>query len=67
MNISYNEARTPGLGSASSFTASVHTSRIRADVSADMRFVMQKVHTDCVVVIGDLRKLSLETAADWES
>ena len=70
MNISYNEEGVPGLGSAFFIhcfgTAKPYTGGCVAIPVADMRFVMQKVRPDCVVVIGDLRKLSPETAADWK-
>lgn len=70
MNISYNEAGTPGLGSAIFLHCfgpyKPYTGGCVAIPTADMRFVMQKVRPDCVVVIGDLRKLSPETAADWK-
>ncbi len=70
MNISYNEAGTPGLGSAIFLHCfgpyKPYTGGCVAIPVADMRFVMQKVRPDCVVVIGDLRKLSPETAADWK-
>ena len=70
MNISYNEAGTPGLGSAIFLHCfgpyKPYTGGCVAIPVADMRFVMQKVHPDCVVVIGDLRKLSPETAAAWK-
>lgn len=70
MNISYNESGTPGLGSAIFLHCfgpyKPYTGGCVAIPVADMRFVMQKVRPDCVVVIGDLRKLSPETAADWK-
>ena len=70
MNISYNEAGTPGLGSAIFLHCfgpyKPYTGGCVAIPVADMRLVMQKVRPDCVVVIDDLRKLSPETAADWD-
>ncbi len=69
LNISYNEQGTPGLGSAIFLHCfgpyKPYTGGCVALPVANMRFVMQNVRPDCVVVIDELRKLSPETAADW--
>lgn len=70
MDISYNEACTPGLGSAIFLHCfgpyKPYTGGCVSIPAADMRFVMQHVHPDCVIVIDDLKKLSPETAAAWK-
>ena len=69
MNISYNESGTPGRGSAIFLhcfgPARPYTGGCVAIPMETMRFVMQQVRPDCVVVIDALQNLSPETAADW--
>ena len=61
MNISYNEAGTPGLGSAIFLHCfgpnKPFTGGCVAIPTGKMRFVMQKVRPDCVVVIDTMEKL----------
>ncbi len=70
MNISYNEEGTPGLGSAIFLHCfgdrKPYTGGCVALPLEQMRFVMQNVRPDCVVVIDYLRTLSPETAAAWK-
>ncbi len=70
MNISYNEDGTPGLGSAIFLhcfgPSKPYTGGCVAIPVANMRFVMQKVRPDCVIVIDYLKKLSPETAEQWK-
>ncbi|MBQ9366075.1 MAG: hypothetical protein IJT82_09880, partial [Schwartzia sp.] len=69
MNISYNENGTPGLGSAIFLhcfgPCKPYTGGCVAIPLEKMRFVMQHVRPDCVVVIDFLQKLSPVTAGDW--
>ncbi len=69
MNISYNEKGTPGLGSAIFLhcfgPAKPYTGGCVALPEEKMRFVMQHVRPDCVVVINALQKFSPETAEAW--
>lgn len=69
MNISYNENGTPGLGSAIFLhcfgPCKPYTGGCVAIPLEKMRFVMQHVRPDCVVVIDFLQKLSPDTAGDW--
>lgn len=68
LNISYNEAGTPGLGSAIFLhclgALKPYTGGCVAIPQEKMLTVMQQVRPDCVVVIDSLRTLSPET---WES
>lgn len=68
LNISYNEAGTPGLGSAIFLhclgALKPYTGGCVAIPQEKMLTVMQRVRPDCVVVIDSLRTLSPET---WES
>ena len=61
MNISYNEAGTPGLGSAIFLHCfgpnKPYTGGCVAIPAGKMRLVMQKVRPDCVVVIDSMEKL----------
>lgn len=70
MNISYNEEGTPGLGSAIFLHCfgpyKPYTGGCVAIPLEKMRFVMENVRPDCVIVIDTLKRLSPETAADWE-
>jgi len=70
MNISYNEEGTPGLGSAIFLHCfgpeKPYSGGCVAIPLANMRFVMQNVRPDCVVVIDSLKKLSPETAEAWK-
>ena len=70
MNISYNEDGTPGKGSAIFLHCfgpyKPYTGGCVSVPVVDMRFVMQHVHPDCVVVIDYLKNLSPETAAAWK-
>ena len=70
MNISYNENGTPGLGSAIFLhcfgPAKPYTGGCVAIPVEQMRFVMQNVRPDCVVVIDALKTLSPETAEAWK-
>ena len=70
MNISYNEEGTPGLGSAIFLhcfgPAKPYTGGCVSLPEEKMRFVMQHVRPDCVVVIDYLKNLSPETAAEWK-
>ena len=70
MNISYNEEGTPGLGSAIFLHCfgpyKPYTGGCVAIPLEKMRFVMENVRPDCVIVIDTLKELSPETAADWE-
>lgn len=70
MNISYNENGTPGLGSAIFLhcfgPAKPYTGGCVSIPVENMRFVMKNVHSDCVVVIDYLNRLSPETAAAWK-
>ena len=69
MNISYNEDGTPGLGSAIFLHCfgpyKPYTGGCVAIPVENMRFVMQHVRPDCVIVIDYLKKLSPETAEKW--
>ena len=69
MNISYNEDGTPGLGSAIFLHCfgpyKPYTGGCVAIPVENMRFVMQNVRPDCVIVIDYLKKLSPETAEKW--
>ncbi len=69
MNISYNEACTPGLGSAIFLHCfgpfKPYTGGCVSLPTEKLRAVMLKVRPDCVVVIDSLRNLSPETAAAW--
>ena len=69
MNISYNEDGTPGLGSAIFLHCfgpyKPFTGGCVAIPVENMRFVMQHVRPDCVIVIDYLKKLSPETAEKW--
>lgn len=70
MNISYNEDGTPGLGSAIFLHCfgpyKPYTGGCVAIPVENMRFVMQNVRPDCVIVIDYLKKLSPETAEKWK-
>lgn len=70
MNISYNENGTPGLGSAIFLHCfgpyKPYTGGCVAIPVENMRFVMQNVRPDCVIVIDYLKKLSPETAEKWK-
>lgn len=70
MNISYNEDGTPGLGSAIFLHCfgpyKLYTGGCVAIPVENMRFVMQNVRPDCVIVIDYLKKLSPETAEKWK-
>ena len=69
LNISYNEAGTPGLGSAIFLhcfgPVKPFTGGCVAIPEAQMRFVMQQVNGDTAVVIDSYEKLS--GGADWPS
>ena len=70
MNISYNEDGVPGLGSAIFLHCfgpyKPYTGGCVAIPVENMRFVMQNVRPDCVIVIDYLKKLSPETAEKWK-
>ena len=70
MNISYNEDGTPGLGSAIFLHCfgpyKPYTGGCVAIPVENMRFVMQNVRPDCVIVIDYLKNLSPETAEKWK-
>ena len=70
MNISYNEEGVPGAGSAFFLHClgpeHPYTGGCVAIPTDDVRFVMQKVRPDCVVVMDFLKNLSPETAAKWK-
>lgn len=70
MNISYNEDGTPGLGSAIFLHCfgpyKPYTGGCVAIPVENMRFVMQNVRPDCVIVIDYLKKLSPETVEKWK-
>ncbi|MBR3722942.1 MAG: L,D-transpeptidase family protein [Selenomonadaceae bacterium] len=70
LNISYNEKCLPGKGSALFLHCMApkkpFTGGCVAIPESKMKFVMQNVIPDCVVIIDDLRKLSPETAKEWE-
>ncbi|SEH43910.1 L,D-transpeptidase family protein [Selenomonas sp. KH1T6] len=70
MNISYNEKGTPGLGSAIFLHCfgpfKPYTGGCVAIPVEKLRFVMQKVSPDCVIIIDSLKNLSPETAAAWK-
>ena len=70
MNISYNEDGVPGLGSAIFLHCfgpyKPYTGGCVAIPVEKMRFVMQNVRPDCVIVIDYLKKLSPETAEKWK-
>lgn len=70
MNISYNEDGTPGLGSAIFLHCfgpyKPYTGGCVAIPVENMRFVMQHVRPDCVIVIDYLKNLSPETAEKWK-
>jgi len=70
LNISYNEEGTPGLGSAIFLHCfgdrKPYTGGCVALPLEQMRFVMQHVQPDCIVVIDNLRTLSPETAKAWK-
>ena len=69
LNISYNEAGTPGLGSAIFLHClgpfKPYTGGCVAIPKDQMITVMQNVREDCVVVIDSLRNLSPKTWEDW--
>ena len=69
LNISYNEACVPGLGSAIFLHClgpnKPYTGGCVAIPEAQLVKVLQKVAPDCVVVIDSLQTLSPETWADW--
>ena len=69
LNISYNEAGTPGLGSAIFLHCfredRPYTGGCVALPKEKMLTVMQTVQPDCVVVIDSLKNLSPETWEEW--
>ncbi len=69
MNISWNEDCVPGLGSAIFLHCfglqKPYTGGCVAIPEDKMRFVLQHVHKDCVVVIDYLKNLSPETCTQW--
>ena len=69
LNISYNEAGTPGLGSAIFLHCfrddRPYTGGCVALPKEQMITVMQTVRPDCVVVIDSLKTLSPETWEEW--
>ena len=69
LNISYNEACVPGLGSAIFLHClgpyKPYTGGCVAIPEAQMIRVLQQIDPDCVVVIDSLKNLSPETWADW--
>jgi len=69
LNIGYNEAGTPGKGSAIFLHCigpnKPYTGGCVAIPQDKMRLVLQTVQPDCVVVIDSLKNLSPATVADW--
>ena len=69
LNIRYNEAGTPGKGSAIFLHCigpnKPYTGGCVAIPQDKMRLVLQTVQPDCVVVIDSLKNLSPATVADW--
>ena len=69
LNISYNPQGIPGIGSAFFLhclgSCKPYTGGCVAIPEADMRFVMQHVRPDCVVVLDLLKCLSPDTAEKW--
>lgn len=69
LNISYNESGRAGAGSAIFLHCLApqkpYTGGCVAIPEDKMRFVMQMVRPDCVVVIDSLRNLSAATASEW--
>ena len=69
LNISYNPQGIPGIGSAFFLHCfgpyKPYTGGCVAIPVENMRFVMQHVRPDCVIVIDYLKKLSPETAEKW--
>ena len=70
LNISYNEAGIPGLGSALFLHClnpqKPYTGGCVAIPEDKMKTVLKNVRKDCVVVIGSLRELSPELWNDWD-
>ena len=69
LNIGYNEAGTPGKGSAIFLHCigpnKPYTGGCVAIPQDKMRLVLQTVQPDCVVVIDSFKNLSPATVADW--
>lgn len=69
LNISYNEAGTPGKGSAIFLHCmapmKTYTGGCVAIPQDKMHFVMQMVRPDCVVLIDSLKNIAPALAADW--
>ncbi|MBP5234167.1 MAG: hypothetical protein J6333_12270 [Planctomycetes bacterium] len=69
MNIGYNEAGTPGMGSAIFLhcfgAAKPYTGGCVSIPHAQMAKALRHVKKDCVVVIDSLEKLSPETWKEW--
>ncbi len=69
LNISYNEAGTPGKGSAIFLHCMApmkpYTGGCVAIPQDKMRFVMQTIRPDCVVLIDSLKNIAPSLAADW--
>lgn len=69
MNISYNEDGTPGKGSAIFLHCfgpfKPYTGGCVAIPVEQMRFVMQTVRPDCVVLIDSLKNIAPTLADDW--
>lgn len=69
LNISYNEAGTPGKGSAIFLHCMApmkpYTGGCVAIPQDKMRFVLQTVRPECVVLIDSLKNIAPSLAADW--